>query len=717
MNKSAGFKSVFSALIAIGVFAVLGGTAFRYGMFFDEDYYKLEMLLYSTVIAWLIYRTLRGNRSRSIWMYAWLPLGMCVLYGVELALGPASVKGTQDAVLRWLSYGCWTLLLSELWGNEKRRVWGWLAIQATGATLVIGGWLGWFGWISFTDIVLRFDDVELSATGARLAGFLQYPNAYGAVLAAFLIMQLQGAGKSKPRMIRWIAAMTAIPYGGALLLTESRGAIIVFAAGCALAYALAGSRSERHALLLSGGITAIGAAIVAKVSWHWMRSVGEESAGKATWGDWECWLGLGIMIVGAIVLFLISSPRAQGRREIPWLAAVTGTILAGWAAFDNAGARIAGHYGTVASRGLFYKDAWTMFRDSPLFGYGGKSWRALLGLYQSQPYVGNEVHSGYFEILLDTGLVGAALMLFMLIVYMRGLWRYRKQAIVPAAVLIAHAAIDFDWSYAFVWLLLLAWLMLHQLPRQAAEAQSGDELKRAPAALLPIRRQAAALLLIAIAAAGTWAAWRSDAAAQDRAAAAAAAPAAREEKLRAALEANPAWTRIRLELAPLLPLQERAAMLEAGLRYEPQAPQLHLQLGMAYAELGKAAQARDRLREAARLERFSREGQSGSVAALANLAARLRDDGDRPGAETAAEAAVAMFERYRMLVREVAEMPHPANGKQFGMTVAAKLNAAKSLLLLARVEEGKKILLEVIEEGDDDWKEEARKLLESLPER
>ncbi|BBI35280.1 O-antigen ligase family protein [Cohnella abietis] len=737
MFKAQMYRKAMIILFTLGVAAALEWSGYRYGMFFNEDFYWMEAIIYMGLIGWVVLLA-ATKRIDSIPLAALLPLGMSVLYMLELWLGPASTKGTIDSMLRWLTYGSWSILLWGLWRSDLGRAWGRWAIQSTGVLLLAGGWAGWYGWTTFPQIVLRFNDAELSATGARLAGFMQYPNAYGAVLAAFLLMQLQSwTDNSKPRAYSWLASITVIPYGAALFLTESRGAIVALLFGILLAYFLH-KPYERRRFRNIFGITAVGSAIMAKFSWNWMQGMDGslDGVGRGVVGSVHFWIALFSAIVGAIILIRLRKDRLSRKSgineeigefrkvvevrtvmdspigaKLSWLSAGVGVAAISWLAFGSAGSRIAEHYGTVTSRRLFYEDAWRMFKDSPIFGYGGESWRMLFGLYQSQPYVGNEVHSGYFEMMLDLGIVGVGMLLLLLGVYVIKMWKQEKNAIAPAAVLVVHAAVDFDWSYSFVWLLLIAWFTIHSVPR-AGEGSS----KASPASgggWRPIGRIALALLLLCSAGAGLWTASRLDAAVSARAAAvSAAAPAAREAKLRAALDANPAWTRIRMELAMLLPLQERASLLEAGLRYEPQAPPLFLQLGITYAELGHVAQARDRLREALRLERFSRDGQTTAIVSMANLAKSLHDDGDEVQAGEAAEATVSMFERYRALDREVTEMKNVANDKKFGMTMAAKLRTAECLLLLSRDEDAGVLLLEIMTEGDEDWQEQAYKLLQ-----
>jgi hypothetical protein len=691
-------NSLPAMLGSVGAAFALSWSAYRSGMFFDNDFYRLESILFISLWLWFAVKLLRERRL-DLPLWTLLPLGMALLYSAHLLAGPLSVKGSVDSALRWTAYACWSVLCWALWRNKDSRMWGWAAIQAPGLLLLAGGWAGWFGWISFPDIVLTFDDAELSATGARLAGFMQYPNAYGAVLAAFLLVHLQAWAQGKGPH-RFLAAFAIVPYGGALLLTESRGAITALLLGTAFSYLLL-DRYARPRLLVSAGITSVLSAVMAHQAWGFLQ--GDNHRDGAMWVSAAC------AMTGAVLLILLhrywthewlrGKPRLL--RIVPWLVAGMGALAAGRLVFGMAGERVAANYGTIASRWLFYSDAWEMFKDSPWFGWGGETWRMLFGLYQRQPYVGNEVHSGYFEILLDTGVAGLALLLGMLVVFIVKMWRYDRTAIAPAAILLVHAAVDFDWSYAFVWLLLIAWVMMHVPP------EPGRVRGRASAAAL------FAVLLLGSAAVGLSAAWRGDAAASARSAAgAAAAPAARAAQLRAALDANPAWARIRLELAPLVPARERASMLEAGLRYEPLSPPLWFELGMAYAELGDVAQARSRLREGLRLERFNRDNQTAAIASMAHLAERRQSDGDMQQAREAAEAAVSFFEQYRTLDAQVAAIDHPANGKRFALTTSAKFNAAKCLLILTRFEAAHALLREVIEEDEGDWKEEAQKLLD-----
>ena len=165
--------------------------------------------------------------------------------------------------------------------------------------------------------------------------------------------------------------------------------------------------------------------------------------------------------------------------------------------------------------------------------------------------------------------------------------------------------------------------------------------------------------------------WRFDAAVRHREAAAAASGTARTAALRAALDANPYWTRIRIELANHAPPSERAVLLASGLRYEPQSVPLLRALGRAYAERSDVRGAADYWRRALDNDRFDWGSQSEAVVTMAQLAQNLRAASRLAEAHLAADTAALFFERYETLTK-----PYMANDRKFAVTAAARKAAA-----------------------------------------
>nr|WP_245364105.1 O-antigen ligase family protein [Cohnella thailandensis] len=533
---------------------------------------------------------------------------------------------------------------------------------------------------------------------------------------------------SRSRWASGFASLLLVPALASLLLTESRGALLALLGAALLSLVLGGRRNLGHRLG-TAGVSLAFASLAARWAFDTMRA-GDPGNGA--------WLLAAAAIVGAALLLGLrreadrygqsfdSSGRVRlvlpGKRfslASPLWGAIL--LLIGCAAAylllargEAGGARLDGHYETASARWLYYADALRMFHDRPWIGAGGESWRMLASQYKSVPYIGNEVHSGYLEILIDTGLLGFLLlvgMLFWLVFKMRS---RASVAWAPAALLLAHSAIDFDWSYGYAWLLLLLWFALHLRESEEGGMDAAPRPRSAGRKRLAAAPLAAALLL-GFAAAALPAAWRSLAAASERESALAAAPSARAAGLRAALESNPAWSRVRLELYPLLRGQERVELLARGLRYDPQSPALEFQLGMAYAELAQPEPAAAHLREALRLDRFDREAQNAAIATMAAMAERYAAAGRDDRAAVAAGAAVDMFERYRELYRFTYEgKTNPWENKVNSLFGSAKFNAASSLLLLGRDEEATALLQEVAEESSEEWGRLAKEKLASL---
>nr|NNM89691.1 O-antigen ligase family protein [Bacilli bacterium] len=117
---------------------------------------------------------------------------------------------------------------------------------------------------------------------------------------------------------------------------------------------------------------------------------------------------------------------------------------------------------SLQERFYYYKDALPMWLSSPIVGSGGLAWKAKFQAFQTLPYWSEQVHSLFFEILLDGGLIGLILALVLFVFALRAVWRhYQAQqdlsgrlyvlAVTFAAlVMLVHAMIDFDFSYGYI---------------------------------------------------------------------------------------------------------------------------------------------------------------------------------------------------------------------------------------------------------------------------
>ncbi|KKO53025.1 hypothetical protein XI25_14985, partial [Paenibacillus sp. DMB20] len=115
---------------------------------------------------------------------------MLLIYSLHAIRGPLSTAGTLNEWIRWGFYGtvgfaAWVLGRDREGRQRLQLIW-----HLTGGLLCASAFLAVYGLWDLPHAVLRTADLAVSATGARLGGLLQYPNAFGAVMAAFLLERL-----------------------------------------------------------------------------------------------------------------------------------------------------------------------------------------------------------------------------------------------------------------------------------------------------------------------------------------------------------------------------------------------------------------------------------------------------------------------------------------------------------------------------------------------
>ncbi|MRN56961.1 O-antigen ligase family protein [Paenibacillus monticola] len=394
------------------------------------------------------------------------------LYAIHLLRGSISAQGTMNELLRWGLYASFAVVVYTCAGN--RQV-GRLLIAAwhgVGMTLCLTALLAVCGVLPLPFAIAYSNASGVSVTGARLGGLLEYPNTFGAVMAVFLLERLFSiAGVSAKPSTRsaLLRQLPLFPYAAALLLSESRGAWL--AAACAAAAVLPWKRRLLAPLLTAGAAPVAAAALLYRQLAHAGLAVEPLPGLLALAGLWA-----GALLAG---LWLCRRQRcaAAGWTRAAGLAlAAVGWTAAGTAVLLHVHARIIGPSSTVSARGLFYRDAWKLAAEAPWLGRGGETWASAYLAIQSHPYVGSQVHNGYLDILLNLGIVGLTATALILLAAGWLLAMAAPQLLPPFLVLTLHSAVDFDWSYGLVWLLLL-WLPALAVAEMGQTAIAAPPLK------------------------------------------------------------------------------------------------------------------------------------------------------------------------------------------------------------------------------------------------
>lgn len=228
------------------------------------------------------------------------------------------------------------------------------------------------------------------------------------------------------------------------------------------------------------------------------------------------WFFAGIVVL-AVLQYLYNLLLAKGvltwlksRLKTNWTLAGTGIVIIAAAAVGTA--LHPGLLNKIASfsylrnafeRFYFVRDALDMIKARPLLGWGGGGWEEAYRSFQHYLYNSKEVHSYYFQVAVETGIIGLLVVLgiwaaFFWLghrVYHRSLPDGNRRTLIVtllagAVVVGGHALIDFDLSLSaltiVLWVLFACMRVLESVPgtdtvpgqnQQATSGTAGGQLK------------------------------------------------------------------------------------------------------------------------------------------------------------------------------------------------------------------------------------------------
>ncbi|WP_254075693.1 O-antigen ligase family protein [Paenibacillus tritici] len=707
-------------------------------------------------------RVLDGSVSRVrrlkaiVWLLPGCCMVICILYAVHALRGPLSSQGTWNELLRWGFYASFALFAVLAAGTRRggallAAVW-----HLLGLVISLSALLAVCGGLPIPYSVAYSQSPEVSATGARLAGLLQYPNAFGAVMAVYLLERLFAAaygfrltgpsgtvrreegtegedGASRGAVSRVeqeniasgeaegeavsSAGETAIagraerawrrtaelmrtaarllplfPYAAALLLSESRGAWL--AAAAAGAAALLWKRQLFVPLLITGAAPAAAAALL-------YRQLARSGLAAEPMPGLLLLAGLwaGAWLAGLWLHRRVS--RAAGKHPAALLALAAGAwTAAGSAVLLLVRARITGSSPTADARALFYRDAWKLAAEAPWLGRGGETWRHSYLAAQSRPYVGSQVHSGYLDILLNLGIAGLAAVLLLLLAAGWLVVKASPRLLPPLLVLILHSAVDFDWSYGLLWLLLFL------LPARALAEATGKPVypadtfaaerpgmepgvpdasvsfqgrslnRNAYNLCTPLARQrmllqrswtyAGMTVLCGLAfmfSSISYQGFRGESLYKQ--AIRAHGPASQLALLQQSLKWNPREPMTAVTLSRLLGQEQGIDLLLHSLQFSPGDAALHWELAARYLQGSDPGEALYWVRRSLQADKFNAAKRLAALKGMLNLGERSFAEGDRHRAADSATAGLELLRQYRLLASQEYSRGQQHNDRSF----------------------------------------------------
>lgn len=303
---------------------------------------------------------------------------------------------------------------------------------------------------------------SITAEG-RLEQPLSYWNAMGELAALGLVLSARIAGDAKrPLALRAAAASATAPFGMALYITFSRGALFACAAGL-VALIVAAPRSEQLRAIGVSVIVGFLGALVASQFGGLTTLTGTLATRERQGAIALVLLALIAAAAGYLQRWLARHERGSALRlpRHPPLIALP-VICAGLALAIAIGAKeqtsrtlsVAGRYSTLQSdRYAYWRVALRAFRDEPLRGVGAGGWAVYWLRYRSNSGYAQDAHSLPLQTMAELGLVGLALLAVFLAgiaLCARGAYRAAPGAaaglIAGSIVYIAHSPLDWDWQ-------------------------------------------------------------------------------------------------------------------------------------------------------------------------------------------------------------------------------------------------------------------------------
>jgi len=379
--------------------------------------------------------------------------------------------------------------------------------------VTIFGLMNWFGDASLWGVLdwghisaatpnIYLHAVMIDANGERLTSVFQYANTYSAFLiAAIVIFAIQWSG-SKNKLASTLASLMLVPAIVSFFLTLSRGGLVVFPIIFGLVLPLMRISKQVIVIIQLGIAITASVLILNPTTQYGLDLQGQFSSSKAL-EAWSLLLAVasGVAFLGWVISrwgapWVESKLRVfENKKFSSFAIPVTGVVLGVLAItllLGNSGVskllpeniqnrieNINLNQHSVLERGTFYQDALKLWKDYPVFGAGGGAWQSLYEKYQNNPYTSRQAHNFFLQTLVEVGLVGTLMLLFIIGVvfyhFLRSFWKKTDESRYPNLIfytivvaILIHSIIDFNMSYIFlsslVYLCLGGMLAANELP-------------------------------------------------------------------------------------------------------------------------------------------------------------------------------------------------------------------------------------------------------------
>ncbi len=338
--------------------------------------------------------------------------------------------------------------------------------------------------------------VQAVYDGNMLASVFQYHNTFAAIeLAIGVIGYLYGMSHRR----WWLNALGALSFVlslSAVLGSQSRTVwvLMVFALVAVLIIRAVVNRSVWSAITgilliivgVASGLLAIQALTHIK-PWDFVLSTVIAVVASFALALWDRWIlqkkvsKKGIYAGAIVFLVLVALALYKLRAH----------LFSGSGSVSTRLQSITFHSISLQERFYYYKNALHMWMNAPIFGSSGGTWTAKFQAFQTLPYWSEQVHSSFFDQLLNFGVFGFLLTLVLIALCVWGMVKAvrnthdRKELLLIASYIVAvtvlslHSLLDFDFAYGYFQYLFVIFLAFaaHVAPDTEAQAKQLERTK------------------------------------------------------------------------------------------------------------------------------------------------------------------------------------------------------------------------------------------------
>ena len=115
---------------------------------------------------------------------------------------------------------------------------------------------------------------------------------------------------------------------------------------------------------------------------------------------------------------------------------------------------------SIIQRIEFWKDSIKIFKEHPIIGQGGDTWKNVSMSVEEYPYSVKETHSYFFELLIEYGIVGVGLFIMFIIAFIITYVKKNTKSMLSifvGIILILTHSLLFDFNMSFILIQLLVW--------------------------------------------------------------------------------------------------------------------------------------------------------------------------------------------------------------------------------------------------------------------